>query len=113
MEFLRNLGPCIDLECSGKGISVNSIYRVFNSMFELRAHHRRHHKNNIRKYSILIKPKINNNNYRLILSKNGNCEEHYYIEEKYLIENDLILPYDEFIKMKKKKLKRLKKKKKI
>ena len=100
MEFLRNVGPCIDLSCSGKATNGNNIYRVFNSMFELKDHFRRHHNKIINKYNILIIPKIKNKNFKLILCKNGNCEEHYLIEEKYLKNNDLILEYKEFIKNK-------------
>ena len=100
MEFLRNLGPCMDLLYSGYASNNNKIYRVFNSMFELKEHHNKI----INKYNLLIKSNINIFNYKLILNKNGKIEEHYYIEEKNLINNDFILSYKEFIKNEEEKL---------
>lgn len=31
MEVLRNIGPCIDLQCSGINLLGNKVYRVFNN----------------------------------------------------------------------------------
>ena len=32
-EFLRNVGPCIDLLCGGFSLNKNKIFRIFNSGF--------------------------------------------------------------------------------
>lgn len=113
MEFIRNLGPYIDLSCRGITINNNKIYRVFNILFELKDHCRKLHFKKFIKYWILINIKINNDNYKLILNKNGKCEEHYYIDENYLLNNDLIKPYDDFIQNERQKIKSNNKKKNV
>ena len=109
MEVLRNIGPSIDLQCSGINLLGNKIYRVFNSLFEIREHYRTKHNKIINKNTIITNYK--NNNFKLILKNIGSCNEHYYIEEEYIKNIEGIIPYDEYISNKKDKEKKHKNKK--
>ena len=40
---MRSIGPCVCIKCSGKNSSGKIIFRVFNSLFDLRDHSRMHH----------------------------------------------------------------------
>ena len=93
MEVLRNIGPCIDLQCSGINLLGNKIYRVYNSLFEIREYYRTKHNKIINKNTIIINYK--NKDFKLILKNIGSCNEHYYIEEEYIKNNEGIISYDE------------------
>ena len=80
MEILRNIGLCIDLNCSGNNMVGNKIYRVFNSFFELRDHFR--------------KPNMEKLLY-------GSWSEDFYIEDRFTKDNINIIKYDEYIEKEK------------
>ena len=105
MEVIRNIGPCIDLKCSGNNFLDNKIYRVFNSLFELRDHYRTKHNKLVNQNSVIINYK--NNNFKLVLKNTGNCNEHYYIEEKYIKNVEGIINYNEYSNNKKKNKKKI------
>ena len=50
MEVMRNIGYCIDLNCSGSNVKNNNIYKLFNSFLELQDHFRRQHNKNLKKF---------------------------------------------------------------
>lgn len=63
------IGPCIDIDCSGMNVFGEKVYRVFNSLFELKKHCSREH-HDISEGSVLLLDKPEK--YTIVeLSKSG------------------------------------------
>ena len=121
-EIMRNIKFCVDLSCSGKNPQDKMVFRIFNSLFELRDHCRDHHDKKIAKNRVLL-----NVNWKASLAvacrRTGGVQE-YFLTDEEILKNDADVqdykPYEkkedkscasegdskEIVKRKKKKIKK-------
>ena len=48
-EMLNGIGPCIDIACSG-----NKVFNVFNDLYSLKEHARKHHNDTIAAFEAIV-----------------------------------------------------------
>jgi hypothetical protein len=98
-EIARHIGYCIDIECSGKDVYNNMIWRLFNSLSELKEHWRTSHENISPKNRVILMCKPSNE-FRILGVKNGGVFYFFFVkEEMYLNRYDTFDP-EEYVKNK-------------